>query len=135
MAKLLIIEDDREIVELLDDLLSDEGYELCFAHNRVDAIATAIAEVPDLILADVRIPDSPGQDVLGPAGLEATRAIKANPSTSHIPVIAATASVMIQDEQRIREAGCDGLEKKPFDFMSLLDTIESNLPGGGEDDD
>ena len=127
MAKILIIEDDREIVELLEDLLTDEGYELRFAHNRVDAIATAIAEVPDLILCDVRIPDSEGEEVAGPAGLEATRAIKTNPTTSHIQVIAATASVMIQDEERIREAGCDGLEKKPFDFMSLLDTIESHL--------
>ena len=129
MAKLLIIEDDHEIVELLEDLLSDEGYELVFAHNRVDAIATAIAEVPDLILADVRIPDSEGEEVAGPAGLEAMRAIKMNQTTSHIPIIAATASVMIQDEKRISEAGCDGLVKKPFDFMALLDTIESNLPG------
>ena len=134
MAKILIIEDDREIVELLDDLLTDEGYELRFAHNRVDAIATAIAEVPDLILCDVRIPDSEGEEVAGPAGLEATRAIKTNPTTAHIPVIAATASVMIQDEERIREAGCDGLEKKPFDFMSLLDTIESHLEEAEGDD-
>ena len=129
MAKLLIIEDDHEIVELLEDLLSEEGYELRFADNRVDAIATAIAEVPDLILADVRIPDSAGEEVNGPAGLEAMREIKMNPTTSHIPIIAATASVMIQDEQRIKEAGCVGLVKKPFDFISLLDTIESNLPG------
>jgi len=128
MSKLLIIEDDHEIVELLEDLLSDEGYELVFADNRVDAIAKAIAEVPDLILADVRIPDSAGEEVAGPAGLEAMRAIKMNQVTAHIPIIAATASVMIQDEQRISEAGCDGLVKKPFDFMSLLDTIESNLP-------
>lgn len=130
MAKLLIIEDDHEIVEILEDLLTEEGYELRFADNRVDAIATAIAELPDLILADVRIPDSAGEEVAGPAGLEAMREIKMHPTTGHIPIIAATASVMIQDEQRIREAGCDGLVKKPFDFNSLLDTIDSNLPAG-----
>lgn len=133
MAKLLIIEDDQEIVELLDDLLSDEGYELLFAHNRVDAITMAFEEVPDLILCDMRIPDSEGEEVAGPAGLEVTRTVKTNPKTRHIPVIAATASVMIQDEARIREAGCDGLEKKPFDFMSLLDTIESHLEKAGSD--
>ena len=134
MAKILIIEDDREIVELLDDLLTDEGYELRFAHNRVDAIATAIAEVPDLILCDMRIPDAEGEEVVGPAGLEVTRAVKTNPTTSHIPVVAATASVMIQDEERIREAGCDGLVKKPFDFMQLLDTIESHIEKAGSGD-
>jgi two-component system cell cycle response regulator DivK len=126
MAKLLIVEDEEEIAELLADLLTDEGYELCFANNRVDAVATAIAELPDLVLADVRIPDTADGEV-GLAGLDAMREIKSNPITAHIPVIAATASVMIQEKKRILETGCDDLAEKPFDFDALLTSIESHL--------
>ena len=126
MATLLIIEDEQDIVDLLQDLLSDEGYELLFANNRADAVATATSELPDLVLADVRIPDSPNGEV-ELAGLVAMREIKNNPATQHIPVIAATASVMIQERERINDTGCDGLVEKPFDFVALLDTIESHL--------
>lgn len=133
MTKLLIIEDHMEIVELLDDLLSDEGYELVFAHNRADAVTLAEEELPHLILADLKIPES-GEDptVSDIGGLEATRAIKANPKTAHIPVVAATAHVMIHDRERILDAGCDDIEKKPYDFDSLIDTIERNHAGKKE---
>ena len=128
MAKILIIEDRQDIVEILDDLLTDEGYELTFAQNRADAVTAAVAVLPDLILADMAIPESAeDQDVREFAGLEATREIKANPATRHIPVIATTANAMLHDQQKIKNAGCDDIESKPYDFMSLLDTIEKYI--------
>jgi len=128
MAKILIIEDRQDIVEILDDLLSDEGYELVFAQNRADAVSAAANELPDLILADMAIPDSAeDQEVREFAGLEATRQIKANPATQKIPVIATTANAMLHDQEKIKNAGCDDIESKPYEFMSLLDTIEKYL--------
>jgi CheY-like chemotaxis protein len=128
MAKILIAEDDRNNIEILTDLLADEGYQFVVATNREDAIKFAASEAPDLILMDVQMPDSGASDVLNrEAGLEATRAIKDNGATRHIPVIALTAHNMLHQKERILSAGCDGLQAKPYDFTALLDTIESHL--------
>jgi len=128
MSKILIAEDDQNNIEILTDLLSDEGYEVVVATNREDTIQFAAAEAPDLILMDVQMPDSKSSDALNrEAGLEATRAIKANEATRHIPVIALTAHNMLHQKERILAAGCDDLQAKPYDFTALLDTIESHL--------
>jgi CheY-like chemotaxis protein len=128
MAKILIAEDDRNNIEILTDLLADEGYQLVVATNREDAVHFAASEAPDLILMDVQMPDSSASDILNrEAGLEAARAIKDNAATKHIPVIALTAHNMLHQKERILGAGCDGLQAKPYDFAALLDTIESHL--------
>jgi len=128
MSKILIAEDDQNNIEILTDLLADEGYELIIATTREDTIRLATSEAPDLILMDVQMPDSKSNDVLNrEAGLEAARAIKANEATKHIPVIALTAHNMLHQKERILGAGCDGLQAKPYDFAALLDTIESHL--------
>jgi two-component system cell cycle response regulator DivK len=128
MPKILIAEDDPNNIEILTDLLVDEGYTLLVATNRDDAIELARTEMPDLILMDVQMPDSKSSDGLNrEAGLEATRAIKGSDSTRQIPVIALTAHNMLHQKERILGAGCDGLQAKPYDFAALLDTIESHL--------
>jgi CheY-like chemotaxis protein len=128
MSKILIAEDDQNNIEILTDLLADEGYELIIATTREDTIRLATSEAPDLILMDVQMPDSKSNDVLNrEAGLEAARAIKGNEATKHIPVIALTAHNMLHQKERILGAGCDGLQAKPYDFAALLDTIESHL--------
>ena len=128
MSKILIAEDDQNNIEILTDLLADEGYELIIATTREDTIRLATSEAPDLILMDVQMPDSKSNDVLNrEAGVEAARAIKGNEGTKHIPVIALTAHNMLHQKERILGAGCDGLQAKPYDFAALLDTIESHL--------
>ncbi|MEM7012913.1 MAG: response regulator [Verrucomicrobiota bacterium] len=128
MSKILIVEDDPNNVEILQDLLSDEGYELVTAGNREDAIRSASAAQPDLILMDLQLPISAsGDEVDNEAGLGATREIKANADTSNIPIIALTAHNMFHQRERIVEAGCDDLQSKPYDFDALLDTIEKFL--------
>ncbi len=129
MAKILIVEDDANNVEILNDLLADEGYHLAVASNRDDAIAMVASEKPDLILMDVQMPDSPGSDTLNrEGGLDATRAIKASPESRNIPVIALTAHNMLHQRERILGAGCDELQPKPYNFIELLDAIERFLP-------
>jgi two-component system cell cycle response regulator DivK len=128
MPKILIAEDDRNNIEILTDLLTDEGYSLAIATSREEVIKLALAEQPDLILMDVQMPDSSASDVLNrEAGLEATRAIKENPAIRNIPVIALTAHNMLHQKERILGAGCDDLQAKPYDFAALLDTIETHL--------
>jgi CheY-like chemotaxis protein len=60
-------------------------------------------------------------------GWEATRRVKANPDTKHIPVIALTAHAMTGDRDRAMEAGCDDYDTKPIDLLRLLTKIEAQL--------
>src|SRR5262245_17126006 len=105
MKKILIVEDAELNLDLLTQLLEDE-YELVAAEDGARGVALAEQEQPDLILMDISLP------VLD--GYEATRRIKANPSLSHIPVIALTAHVMSGDQERALAAGCDDYLTKPL---------------------
>jgi PAS domain S-box-containing protein len=119
MARILIAEDYPDIRNILSLLLSSSGYEIIEAENGRAVVDKAISEQPDLILMDMSMP------VL--SGWEATRLIKSNPKTSHIPVIALTAHALKGDRERAWEAGCDGFITKPIDNELLEHTIEQIL--------
>jgi PAS domain S-box-containing protein len=119
MARILIAEDYPDIRNILSLLLSSSGYEIIEAENGRAAVDKALSEQPDLILMDMSMP------VL--SGWEATRLIKAEPKTSHIPVIALTAHALKGDRERAWEAGCDGFITKPIDNELLEHTIEQIL--------
>ncbi|MFT5465863.1 MAG: CheY-like chemotaxis protein [Verrucomicrobiales bacterium] len=128
MAKILVVEDDPNNVEILHDLLTDEGYDLCVAGNQEDAVSMASAEKPDLILMDLQLPlSATGEEVDNEAGLGATRVIKANDESRDVPIIALTAHNMFHQRERIFDAGCTDLQAKPYDFDALLATIEKHL--------
>ena len=76
-------------------------------------------KIPDLILMDIMMPKMDG--------LEATRIIKADNKTKHIPVIALTSYAMKGDREKTIEAGCDGYIAKPIDIQEVLKTIEHFL--------
>lgn len=128
MATILIAEDDANNVEILSELLADEGYRVLVARNGADAISIASSEQPDLILMDLQMPDSPDADSVNTqAGLEATRKIKSDPNTRHIPIVALTAHNMMQQRERVLAAGCDAMQTKPYNFNALLDCIAGFL--------
>ena len=85
-------------------------------------VEMAHAEASDLILMDMSLP------VLD--GWEATRRLKADPRTRHIPVIALTAHAMSGDREKALEAGCDDYDTKPVEFPRLLAKIEALLSKG-----
>jgi len=109
--KILIVDDTEWNRDLLVQLLEDQ-YEIAQAVDGEEAVKKAGEERPDLILMDLGMPVMDGW--------EATRRIKANSETKHIPVIAVTSHAMVGDEMKAREAGCDDYIAKPVDENELM---------------
>lgn len=105
--KVLLVEDNLLNLELATDLLEACGIEVISANTGEIAVKLAHEQMPDLILMDLSLP---GMD-----GLQATAALKANPQTRLIPVVAVTAHAMKGDEQKALDAGCEGYITKPID--------------------
>jgi CheY-like chemotaxis protein len=121
MPKLLVIEDNEESRDGLSRHLRRRGFEVTVAVDGQQGIEAARAGVPDLILMDMSLP------ILD--GWEATRQLKADPATRHIPVIALTAHAMAGDRERALHAGCDEYESKPVEFARLFAKIQVLLGG------
>ena len=122
MPRILLVEDNQDNREMLSRRLIRRGFEVAFAMDGAQAVADAAAAPPDLVLMDLSLPVMDGW--------EATRRIKADPATSHIPVIALTAHAMSGDRERAVAAGADDYDTKPVDLARLLDKIAALLPGG-----
>ena len=119
MAKILLVEDNEMNRDMLSRRLIRKGYEVLIAVDGEEGVAMAGRDIPDLILMDVSLPLMNGYD--------ATRAIKANPQTQGIPIIALTAHAMASDREKALVAGCDEYDTKPIDLPSLLGKIEALL--------
>lgn len=117
----LVVEDNELNMRLFCDLLDAFGYEAHKCRDGVKAIEIAREEAPDLIIMDIQLPEVSGLDI--------TRWLKDDPDLAHIPVLAVTAFAMRADEQRVREAGCEGYLSKPIQMTSFLRTVEE-LVGG-----
>ncbi len=113
--RVLLAEDDKVNQLFLYDALSAAGFEVAIVENGRQAVEQATTFHPDSILMDMRMP------VMG--GLEATRLLKASPSTQEIPVIALTAQAMPGDDEECYEAGCDTYLTKPIDIDELIRAI------------
>jgi two-component system cell cycle response regulator DivK len=116
---ILIVEDEPRNMKLLHDLLQRFGYEIIEASDGEQGVKIAGEKIPDLILMDIMMPKMDG--------LEATRIIKADEKTKHIPIIALTSYAMKGDREKTIEAGCDGYIAKPIDIKEVLKAIEHFL--------
>jgi two-component system, cell cycle response regulator DivK len=122
--RILVIEDTEDNRRIFRDLLTHAGFELLEAPDGEKGVAIAIEQKPDLILMDIQLP------ILD--GYEATRRIKANPGSHHIPIIAVTSYALSGDEAKAREAGCDGYIAKPFSPRQVLAAVRNFLQSGNE---
>jgi len=104
---------------MLTRRLAKRGYTVVLASDGLQAVERARADKPQLILMDIGLPDI--------SGLEATRRIKKDHATTHIPIIALTAHATTFDRDTCLAAGCDDFETKPVDLTVLLDKIERLL--------
>lgn len=116
---ILIVEDSSLNRKLVETVLLPYGYHLMIAVDGDEAIEIATSEKPDLILMDIQLPKV--------SGYEATRVLKAQPETAHIPVVALTARAMDGERERAEAAGCDGFITKPIDTRCFPDQIRQYL--------
>ena len=117
--RILIVEDQPLNLKLLNDLLEAQGYETLQTGDGLEAINLARANLPDLILMDIQLPDV--------SGLEVTRWLKEDARTRRIPIVAVTAFAMGGDEKKVLDSGADAYISKPISVLSFLRTVESFL--------
>ena len=122
MQRLLLIEDNEMNRDMLSRRLARRGFEVMVAEDGAQGLAVAREKLPDLILMDMSLPVVDGW--------EASRRLKADEATRHIPVIALTAHAMAGDRERAIEAGCEDYDTKPVEFARLLEKIDRILAAG-----
>ncbi len=118
---ILLVEDNELNQDMLTRRLERCGFQISHAVDGQQAINQAKALRPDLILMDINIPVLDGYD--------ATRALRSDPATAKIPIVALTAHALPEDEQRAREVGMNDYATKPIDFPALIDKINALLVG------
>lgn len=119
MTRVLLVEDNEMNRDMLSRRLERRGFNVLLAVDGQQGIDMAVEQLPDLILMDMNLPIIDGW--------EATRTLKANPTTQNIPVIGLTAHAMSGDREKCLAAGCDQYDTKPIDFESLLEKIQNLL--------
>jgi len=120
---ILVVDDYQDAREMYAEYLQFSGFRVAEARNGNEAVAQAFSLRPDLILMDLSLP---GMD-----GWEATRVLKADERTKHIPVVALTGHALAGASEGARRAGCDSFVTKPFlpddlvvEVRRMLDTVK-----------
>ena len=117
--RILIVEDNQLDGRLLKDILESRGYETLQTGDGLEAIDLAVANLPDLILMDIQLPDI--------SGLEVTRRLRGDERSRRIPIVAVTAFAMGWHEREALDSGCDAYISKPISMFGFLRTVESFL--------
>ena len=119
MTKILLVEDNEMSADMLSRRLKKRGYDVHLATDGQQAVDMTAALLPQLVLMDISLPLIDG--------CEATRQIRANPSTAAVPIIALTAHALAYERARAFEAGCDDYDTKPVDLERLLGKMTAIL--------
>lgn len=122
MPTILIVEDNEASRDALTRRLERRGYRILVAVDGHIAVSLAQSERPDLILMDLGLP--------GIDGWEATRQLKNESATRHIPIIVLSAHAMTNDRELALAAGGDEFDTKPVRFQQLLEKIDLLLTKG-----
>jgi len=117
MIKVLCVEDNDDSLFVLHRRLSQAGFEVKVATNGKEGVEWATTLAPDLIVMDLNLPKLDGT--------EATRRLKSQPETKHIPIIVMTSHYDEKHRANALAAGCDAYETKPPDFTRLVELIQS----------
>lgn len=117
--RILIVDDERDLVETITFRLEASGYEVLAAYDGQDGLEKARGEKPDLILLDVMMPKMDGYQVC--------RMLKFDDEFKNIPIIMLTARGQNQDKRTGTDVGADCYITKPFDSKMLLEEIKKHL--------
>jgi DNA-binding response OmpR family regulator len=115
MTKILCVEDSDDSLFMLHRRLTRAGFDVKVSTNGAEAVKWAKSLLPDIILMDLNLP--------GLNGFEATRQLRNQAETQHIPIIVVTAHHSEKDRESALAAGCDEYETKPIDFRVLVEKI------------
>jgi CheY-like chemotaxis protein len=118
-ARILIVDDEAQNLELMEAMLASAGYEIFLAHEGEEALRLARERRPDLILLDLMMP--------GLSGFEVCARVKTDPQTGGIPVLFVTALNEMSNKERAMAAGGDDFLTKPFQRAELLTRVEALL--------
>ncbi len=118
----LIVEDNEKNMKLARDILRFHGFATVEATTGEDGVALAASRKPTVILMDIQLP--------GIDGVTALERIRQDATTSRIPVVAMTASVMKEDRERFDKAGFDGFITKPIDVRRFPDQVREAIAKG-----
>jgi CheY-like chemotaxis protein len=119
--KLLLADDSVTIQKVIELTFADEDIEVIAVSNGSQAISLAPVERPDIVLADVGMPERDGYEVAA--------FIKRTPGLSHIPVLLLTGAFEPIDEGRAQAAGCDGVLVKPFEPQMVINRVKDLIAG------
>lgn len=120
MARILVIEDNPDNLELMSYLLRAFGHEVMAARDGTEGLAAARRDRPELVISDIHLP--------GLDGYEVARQLKADPHLGAVPRLAVTALAMVGDREKVLAAGFDGYLSKPIDPHEFMLRVESCLP-------
>lgn len=115
-AKILVVDDEPEITEIVDAFLTTAGYEVAVENSSAGGIQRAKDFKPDLILLDIMMPVMDGYEVCN--------VLKKDANTAPIPVVFLTGKDARDDQGRSFKSGCDLFVKKPFSCERLLDIVK-----------
>ena len=118
-AKILVVDDERDIAELLAYNLKKEGFSTVLAHDGEAALRKVKLEKPDLLLLDLMLP--------GMSGLDICKTVRNSPQTAHLPIIMLTAKSDELDRVLGLEIGADDYVTKPFSVKELMARVRSLL--------
>lgn len=113
--KVLIIDDNEELLMLVEIIFLDIGYEIIGTADSTRAFEYAVKEKPDIIILDIMMPRMSGWDVL--------KQIKSNNDTEHIPVLMLSVKADRDEKEKSRNLGADTIMRKPFQSEELIEAV------------
>ena len=123
--RVLVVDDDRSLTELLQMVLEDAGYQVTLAENGREAIVSAAKDPPDLVVLDVVMPEMDGWAT--------SDHLLSHERTAKIPIIFLSARVQAEDQLRGWYRGCFDYLTKPFDIQELLEKVSQALAEPSDD--
>jgi len=124
--KILLVEDNLSLVEIVQKYLKVLGYEVSVATTGTQGVRMAIEQVPDVIILDIMLPEIDG--------LEVASRIRRHPQVCFLPILAITANSDFRMKIKAQAAGCDAFFQKPFTISRLANAIEKLLKVKGMKD-
>jgi two-component system cell cycle response regulator DivK len=122
MSTILIVEDNEKNMKLVRDILQHQGHTTLEAQTGGDGVRLALTQRPDLVLMDIQLPDIDG--------ISALREIRKDRALDAMPVLAVSASVMPDEQQKVVTSGFDAFITKPINLKQFRDTVQRFLAHG-----